>query len=66
LSEQFDAPPSSLLASACKLGLEGLVAKQKDSTYTGKRSGNMTKLKCALRQECVVIGFVPSMVPGRH
>ena len=66
LSEQFDAPPGSLLASACKLGLEGLVAKQKDSTHTGKRSGNMTKLKCALRQECVVIGFVPSMVPGRH
>ena len=66
LSEQFDAPPHSLLASACKLGLEGLVAKRKDSTYTGERSGNWMKLKCGLRQEFVVIGFVPSMVPGRH
>jgi len=66
LSEQFDAPPASLLASACKLGLEGLVAKRKDSTYTGKRSGNWVKLKCGSRQEFVVIGFVPSTAPGRH
>ena len=66
LSEQFDQPPSSLLVSACKLGLEGLVAKRKDSTYTGKRSGNWVKLKCGLRQEFVVIGFVPSAVAGRH
>ena len=66
LSEQFDAPPNALLASACKLGLEGLVAKRKDSTYTGQRSGNWIKLKCGSRQEFVVIGFVPSAVPGRH
>ena len=66
LSEQFDASPNSLLASACKLGLEGLVAKRKDSTYTGQRSGNWIKLKCALRQEFVVIGYVPSAVPGRY
>ena len=66
LSEQFNAPPNSLLASACKLGLEGLVAKRKDSTYSGQRSGNWIKLKCLLRQEFVLIGFVPSAVPGRH
>jgi len=66
LSEHFDAPPNSLLASACKLGLEGLIAKRKDSTYTGQRSGNWVKLKCGFRQEFVVIGFVPSAVPGRY
>ena len=66
LSEQFDAPPKSLLVSACKMGLEGLVAKRKDSTYSGQRSGNWIKLKCSSRQEFVVIGFVPSAEPGRY
>ncbi|MEO7254973.1 MAG: DNA ligase D, partial [Casimicrobium sp.] len=66
LSEQFAASPKSLLASACKMGLEGLVAKRKDSTYTGQRSGNWIKLKCSARQEFVVIGFVPSAEPGRY
>ena len=66
LSEQFDAPPNSLLASACKIGLEGLVAKRKGSTYTGQCSGNWVKLKCGSRQEFVVIGYVPSRMPGRY
>ncbi len=66
LSEQFAEPPKSLLASACKMGLEGLIAKRKDSTYTGQRSGNWIKLKCSSRQEFVVIGFVPSAEPGRY
>ncbi len=66
LSEQFHEPPNSLLASACKIGLEGLIAKRKDSTYTGTRSGNWLKLKCGSRQEFVVIGYVPSTVPGRY
>lgn len=66
LSEQFAEPPKSLLASACRMGLEGLVAKRKDSTYTGQRSGNWIKLKCSSRQEFVVIGFVPSAEPGRY
>lgn len=66
LSEQFAVSPKSLLASACKMGLEGIVAKRKDSTYSGQRSGNWIKLKCSARQEFVVIGFVPSAEPGRY
>jgi ATP-dependent DNA ligase len=30
-SEVFEAPPQDILASACRLGLEGVIAKRRDS-----------------------------------
>ena len=56
-SEEFAADPVSLITSACKLGLEGLVAKRRDSTYVSRRSTDWVKLKCGQRQEFVVGGF---------
>ena len=56
-SEAFDAPPQSVLASACKLGLEGLIAKRRDSTYVSRRSTDWIKLKCGQRQEFVIGGY---------
>ena len=44
-SEAFEAPPSSLIASACKLGLEGIIGKRRDSLYTFRRSPDWIKLK---------------------
>lgn len=57
LSETFDVPARDLLASACTLGLEGVIAKRKDATYSSGRSGDWLKLKCALRQEFVIAGY---------
>lgn len=56
-SEAFDAPPAALLDSACKMQLEGVMAKRSDSTYVSRRSEAWLKLKCKQRQEFVVCGF---------
>ena len=56
-SEVFDAPPETVVASACELGLEGVIAKRKDSLYVSRRSGDWIKLKCSQRQEFVIGGY---------
>ncbi|BBH46139.1 DNA ligase D [Pseudomonas sp. KU43P] len=56
-SADFDQPVESLLDSACRLQLEGLIGKRQDSPYVGKRSADWIKLKCKQRQEFVVVGY---------
>ena len=56
-SEEFNADARSLLASACKLGLEGLIAKRRDSTYASRRASSWVKLKCQQRQEFAIGGY---------
>ncbi len=56
-SEVFDAPPQDVVASACKLGLEGVIAKRRDSAYVLRRSTDWVKLKCSQRQEFVIGGW---------
>lgn len=56
-SEAFDAAPQSVLASACKMGLEGVIAKRRSSTYRSSRSADWVKLKCNQRQEFVIGGY---------
>ena len=56
-SEVFDAPPDSVVTSACKLGLEGVIAKRRDSAYRSARSSDWIKLKCSHRQEFVIGGW---------
>ncbi len=56
-SAVFDAPPDEVIASACKLGLEGVIAKRKNSAYVTRRSSDWIKLKCGQRQEFVIGGY---------
>jgi bifunctional non-homologous end joining protein LigD len=56
-SEVFAAPPESIVHSACQLGLEGVIAKRKDSVYRSARSADWIKLKCSHRQEFVIAGW---------
>jgi bifunctional non-homologous end joining protein LigD len=56
-SAVFDAPAQDLLASACRLGLEGVIAKRRDAGYVCRRSSDWIKLKCAHRQEFVIGGW---------
>ncbi|MES2787509.1 MAG: DNA ligase D [Pseudomonadota bacterium] len=56
-SAVFDSPPDEIIASACKLGLEGVIAKRKDSAYVLRRSSDWIKLKCGQRQEFVIGGW---------
>lgn len=46
-----------LFLEACRRGLEGLIAKRAESTYSGKRSKDWLKLKCSHEQELVIGGF---------
>ena len=56
-SEAFEAPAESIVASACHLGLEGVIAKRRDSAYRSARSTDWIKLKCSHRQEFVIGGW---------
>ena len=56
-SAVFDARPEDVLASACRLGLEGVIAKRRNSAYVTRRSSDWIKLKCGLRQEFVIGGY---------
>ncbi|MBV7541979.1 non-homologous end-joining DNA ligase [Acidovorax sp. sic0104] len=56
-SEGLDARPQELLATACKLGFEGLIGKRKSGLYVSRRSDDWIKLKCTRRQEFVIGGF---------
>ncbi|HEY3130041.1 MAG TPA: non-homologous end-joining DNA ligase [Acidobacteriota bacterium] len=43
--------------AAGERGLEGILAKEKDSFYESRRSRQWLKIRCALQQEFVVVGY---------
>ena len=49
-----------ILGEACRLGLEGIVSKRKDLPYISGRGEHWVKSKCMLRQEFVVVGYLPA------
>jgi bifunctional non-homologous end joining protein LigD len=58
ISETFDASGLDFFETAKKLGLEGIVAKRKDSTYDmADRSKEWLKIKSNKRQEVVIGGY---------
>ena len=66
LSQAFDADGASVLQSACKMGLEGIIAKKLDARYESRRSGAWLKVKCQLRQEFVIGGFTVRSGGGKE
>ena len=56
-SEVFDVPADDIIASACRLGLEGVIGKRKTSPYVSRRSSDWIKLKCMQRQEFIIGGY---------
>ncbi|QGW77915.1 DNA ligase D [Pseudomonas alkylphenolica] len=56
-SADFNEPVESLLDSACKMDIEGLIGKRLDSPYVNRRSNDWIKLKCQQRQEFVIVGY---------
>ena len=55
-SDHFD-DGEKLLAAAHEQGLEGIVAKRRDSRYEQKRSGEWRKIKITQTEECVIAGW---------
>lgn len=65
ISEEIDADPDALLAHACQLGLEGIIAKHRDRPYRSGRTGDWLKIKCSQSDSFVIVGYEPSTaVPG--
>ena len=56
-SDDFPADPASVLDTAHRLGLEGVIAKRRDAPYVSARSETWLKIKAGLRQEFVIGGF---------
>jgi bifunctional non-homologous end joining protein LigD len=60
LSEEVDADGAEFLASACKFGLEGIIAKRRNAPYRSGRGGDWLKIKCVQSDTFLVIGYEPS------
>jgi bifunctional non-homologous end joining protein LigD len=55
--DHFEAPAADVLASACKMNLEGIISKRTDSPYRSGRVGDWTKAKCRAGHEVVIGGW---------
>ncbi|MEZ0312383.1 MAG: DNA ligase D [Myxococcota bacterium] len=55
--EHIEGRGNDVFEHACQMGMEGIIAKRRDSPYLGKRTGSWLKIKCHLRQELVVGGY---------
>lgn len=65
LSEHLSDRGEIVLRHACRLGLEGIISKLRDSAYRPGRGAAWVKSKCSARQEFVIGGFVPSSAAPR-
>ncbi|NGM44356.1 DNA ligase D [Rhodobacter sp. SGA-6-6] len=59
-SGHFAESGAMVLRHACRLSLEGIVSKLRDSRYGEGRGKSWIKSKCSARQEFVIGGYVPS------
>ena len=56
-SESFEMEGREMFAHACKIGLEGVVSKVRDSAYASGRGNNWVKKTCAPRETLTIAGF---------
>jgi DNA ligase D-like protein (predicted ligase) len=61
LSETLEASAANIVAAVRKQGLEGVIAKRRNSLYEpGRRSGAWVKMRINKGQELVIGGYVPA------
>ena len=56
-SESFENDGHAMFAHACKLGLEGVVSKVRDSAYVSGRGNAWVKKTCTQRETLAIAGF---------
>lgn len=66
LSEEIEADGDRLLAVAREHGLEGIIAKNRLSTYRSGRLGDWVKVKCIQSDSFMIVGYEMSMVARGH
>jgi bifunctional non-homologous end joining protein LigD len=59
--EYLEAEGASVFAQACKLGLEGVVAKRGDAPYRSGRVESWIKLKCNKSETFPIVAFVEKL-----
>jgi bifunctional non-homologous end joining protein LigD len=70
--EHLETAGDTVLASACKMGLEGIISKRADAPYESTRANTWLKAKCRAGQEVVIGGWTQegtklrSLVVGVH
>jgi bifunctional non-homologous end joining protein LigD len=57
LSEEIEADGETLLRIACEHGLEGIIAKDRNSTYRSGRYGDWLKIKCIQSDGFAIVGY---------
>lgn len=60
LSEEVLGDGAVLLANACSLGLEGIIAKRRDQPYRSGRTGDWLKIKCVQSESFIIVGYEQS------
>jgi bifunctional non-homologous end joining protein LigD len=60
LSEEITADGAALLEHACRLGLEGIIAKHRDRSYRSGRTGDWLKIKCVQSESFMIVGYEQS------
>jgi bifunctional non-homologous end joining protein LigD len=56
-SDSFEIDGRDMYAHACKVGLEGVVSKVRDSGYFSGRGNNWVKATCVQRETLTIAGF---------
>jgi bifunctional non-homologous end joining protein LigD len=70
--QHFESRADTVLHSACKMDLEGIISKRLDAPYVSGRSGHWTKAKCRAGHEVVIGGWTTengkfrSLLAGVH
>lgn len=60
LSEEIEADGDVLLRIACEHGLEGIIAKDRNTTYRSGRLGDWLKIKCIQSDGFLIVGYEKS------
>ena len=56
-SESFETDGAAMFKHACKMGLEGIVSKVRDSRYNSGRGKDWVKVTCRQRETLPIAGF---------
>lgn len=64
-SDHFAVEGAEMHEQACAKGLEGIVSKREDAPYIAGRQKTWLKVKCALRQEFIIVGYSAAKTGGR-
>ncbi|MCR6502879.1 non-homologous end-joining DNA ligase [Shinella sp. CPCC 101442] len=60
LSQEARGDGAELLANACSMGLEGIIAKHRDRPYRSGRTGDWVKIKCVQSESFMIVGYEQS------